>query len=82
MNEYKEAWLEELMYYASGVLTRDDPDVVNTTDSGVAYDWFPSDGNRCNCRIFTSVGRRAITNRRCHWRISPWGHWTYLYLTA
>ena len=35
MNQHKEAWLEEVMYYASGVLTRDDPAVVNTTDSGV-----------------------------------------------
>ena len=25
MNQYKEAWFEEIMYYASGVLTRDDP---------------------------------------------------------
>lgn len=33
MNHYKEAWLEEIMYYASGVITRDDPDQVTNTPS-------------------------------------------------
>ena len=33
MNHYKEAWLEEIMYYASGVITRDDPDQVSNTPS-------------------------------------------------
>jgi len=33
MNHYKEAWLEEIMYYASGVITRDDPDQVTNIPS-------------------------------------------------
>ena len=35
MNQFKEAWLEEVMYYASGVLTRDDPDVTSSVTPSV-----------------------------------------------
>lgn len=33
MNHYKETWLEEIMYYASGVVTRADPNQVSNTPS-------------------------------------------------
>ena len=35
MNQYKQAWMEEVLYFATGIVTKDDPDVVNTTDAGV-----------------------------------------------
>lgn len=35
MNQWKEAWLEEVLYFATGIVTKDDPEQVNSTDAGV-----------------------------------------------